>query len=130
MGQALERGMVLVMSIWNDQGGNMTWLDTGAAGPCVSYEPQYGELNANHTHRLPMSLAHQSFLQTTQQHLLPSVTLSLETLEQPSTRAKTAKWLKMRRRYRYLSQRIIECPIYLLSCHSRCSHYEISCPHR
>ncbi|KAK1052027.1 hypothetical protein B0A54_12616 [Friedmanniomyces endolithicus] len=34
MGKAIERGMVLAMSIWNDPSGNMTWLDTGNAGPC------------------------------------------------------------------------------------------------
>ncbi|KAK5697458.1 hypothetical protein LTR97_007596 [Elasticomyces elasticus] len=35
MGGAIGRGMVLAMSIWNDAGGNMTWLDTGNAGPCT-----------------------------------------------------------------------------------------------
>lgn len=34
MGKALEEGMVLIFSIWNDPAGNMTWLDTGSAGPC------------------------------------------------------------------------------------------------
>lgn len=34
MGGALSRGMVLAMSIWWDEGGNMTWLDSGDAGPC------------------------------------------------------------------------------------------------
>ncbi|KAL2265020.1 hypothetical protein VTJ83DRAFT_7530 [Remersonia thermophila] len=34
MGEAMTRGMVLAMSIWWDQGGNMTWLDSGEAGPC------------------------------------------------------------------------------------------------
>jgi hypothetical protein len=28
MSKNLEKGMVLIASIWNDQGGNMTWLDT------------------------------------------------------------------------------------------------------
>ena len=38
MGQAIERGMVLIFSIWNDISGNMTWLDTGNAGPCNTSE--------------------------------------------------------------------------------------------
>ena len=38
MGQALGRGMVLIFSIWNDNGGNMNWLDSGNAGPCSSTE--------------------------------------------------------------------------------------------
>lgn len=33
-GQALDRGMVLIFSIWNDLSTNMNWLDSGAAGPC------------------------------------------------------------------------------------------------
>lgn len=38
MGEALQRGMVFVMSVWNDQGGNMTWLDSGSNGPCTAVE--------------------------------------------------------------------------------------------
>lgn len=38
MGGALERGMVLAMSIWWDEGGHMTWLDSGEAGPCNATE--------------------------------------------------------------------------------------------
>jgi cellulase len=34
MGEALSRGMVLALSIWWDEGGNMNWLDAGEAGPC------------------------------------------------------------------------------------------------
>ena len=34
MGQALGRGMVLAMSIWNDASQNMAWLDQGNNGPC------------------------------------------------------------------------------------------------
>ncbi|KAK0649920.1 cellulase [Cercophora newfieldiana] len=37
MGDAISRGMTLVFSIWWDQ-GNMTWLDSGVAGPCSSTE--------------------------------------------------------------------------------------------
>jgi cellulase len=38
MGQALQRGMVLAFSIWNDAGQNMNWLDSGKAGPCNATE--------------------------------------------------------------------------------------------
>jgi cellulase len=38
MGDAMTRGMVMAMSIWWDEGGNMTWLDSGEAGPCNSTE--------------------------------------------------------------------------------------------
>ncbi|KAK7946305.1 uncharacterized protein PG986_010626 [Apiospora aurea] len=33
-GEALDRGMVLIFSIWNDLKTNMNWLDSGEAGPC------------------------------------------------------------------------------------------------
>ena len=36
MGEALGRGMVLVFSIWNDNGQFMNWLDSGNSGPCSS----------------------------------------------------------------------------------------------
>ena len=36
MGDALERGMVLVFSLWWDKTGGMTWLDGGLNGPCYS----------------------------------------------------------------------------------------------
>jgi cellulase len=36
--EALARGMVLAMSIWWDEVGNMTWLDGGHAGPCGDME--------------------------------------------------------------------------------------------
>lgn len=38
MGGALARGMVLIFSIWWDQGGFMNWLDTGNTGPCNTTE--------------------------------------------------------------------------------------------
>lgn len=38
MGRALERGMVLIFSIWADDGGFMTWLDGGNSGPCSDTE--------------------------------------------------------------------------------------------
>ncbi|KAL4869615.1 hypothetical protein BDV12DRAFT_208408 [Aspergillus spectabilis] len=38
MGNALGNGMVLAMSIWNDAGGYMQWLDGGDAGPCNATE--------------------------------------------------------------------------------------------
>jgi cellulase len=36
MGEALESGMVLIFSIWNDAGQYMNWLDSGSSGPCSS----------------------------------------------------------------------------------------------
>jgi cellulase len=38
MGQALDRGVVLAMSIWNDNAQNMAWLDSGNNGPCQKGE--------------------------------------------------------------------------------------------
>lgn len=38
IGKALGRGMVLAMSIWNDPGQFMNWLDSGNAGPCNATE--------------------------------------------------------------------------------------------
>ncbi|KAE8355676.1 putative endo-beta-1,4-glucanase celB [Aspergillus coremiiformis] len=38
MGQALDRGMVLAMSIWNANDSFMNWLDSGNAGPCSPTE--------------------------------------------------------------------------------------------
>jgi len=38
MGQALGRGMVLAMSIWNDNTQHMEWLDSGNNGPCQKGE--------------------------------------------------------------------------------------------
>jgi cellulase len=33
MGDALSRGMVLIFSVWWDNSGNMTWLDSENTGP-------------------------------------------------------------------------------------------------
>ncbi|KAF2201811.1 endoglucanase-like protein [Delitschia confertaspora ATCC 74209] len=38
MGGSLDRGMVLAMSVWWDEGGFMNWLDSGNAGPCNATE--------------------------------------------------------------------------------------------
>ncbi|KAI1496534.1 family 7 glycosyl hydrolase [Biscogniauxia marginata] len=38
MGRAMDRGMVLVARIWNDDAGFMNWLDAGDAGPCSATE--------------------------------------------------------------------------------------------
>jgi cellulase len=38
MGQSLDRGMVLAMSVWWDESGFMKWLDSGNAGPCNATE--------------------------------------------------------------------------------------------
>jgi cellulase len=44
MGAAMTRGMVLAMSIWWDEGGNMQWLDGGNAGPCNATEGAPSEI--------------------------------------------------------------------------------------
>lgn len=51
MGNSLGRGMVLAMSIWNDAGGYMQWLDGGDAGPCNATEgaPEFIEENSPDT---------------------------------------------------------------------------------
>lgn len=38
MGESMDRGAVLIFSIWWDEGGGMTWLDANEAGPCVAGE--------------------------------------------------------------------------------------------
>lgn len=38
IGKAMERGMVLIFSIWWDEGGFMNWLDSGSSGPCSATE--------------------------------------------------------------------------------------------
>jgi cellulase len=38
IGNALQRGMVLIFVIWWDVGGYMNWLDTGDSGPCNATE--------------------------------------------------------------------------------------------
>ncbi|KAF5019788.1 hypothetical protein F66182_8157 [Fusarium sp. NRRL 66182] len=38
MGEAMSRGMVLVISLWWDEGGFMEWLDQGNNGPCDATE--------------------------------------------------------------------------------------------
>ncbi|OTB06064.1 glycoside hydrolase family 7 protein [Hypoxylon sp. CI-4A] len=42
-GRALDRGMVLAFSLWNDDKQFMNWLDAGKAGPCT-YEEGNPEL--------------------------------------------------------------------------------------
>lgn len=37
-GRALERGSVLIFSIWNSDGDFMNWMDSGDAGPCNATE--------------------------------------------------------------------------------------------
>ncbi|PQE23689.1 Endoglucanase EG-1 protein [Rutstroemia sp. NJR-2017a WRK4] len=46
MGEALGRGMVLVLSIWNDNGQFMNWLDSGSNGPCSSTEGDPAKIQA------------------------------------------------------------------------------------
>ncbi|KAH6624145.1 concanavalin A-like lectin/glucanase domain-containing protein [Chaetomium sp. MPI-SDFR-AT-0129] len=47
MGEALGRGMVLALSIWNDAGGFMNWLDSGSNGPCTETEGDPVLIQAN-----------------------------------------------------------------------------------
>jgi len=46
MGDALKRGMVLAMSIWNDAAQNMAWLDQGANGPCGAGQGTPGNIQS------------------------------------------------------------------------------------
>lgn len=48
MGQALGRGMVLVFSIWNDNGSYLDWLDASPFGPCTSTEGNPSNIIAQH----------------------------------------------------------------------------------
>ncbi|KAI1089927.1 glycoside hydrolase family 7 protein [Rostrohypoxylon terebratum] len=48
MGQALGRGMVLAMSIWNDPTQQMSWLDSGANGPCTIAESTPANIQAQY----------------------------------------------------------------------------------
>ncbi|KAI1491198.1 family 7 glycosyl hydrolase [Biscogniauxia mediterranea] len=48
MGQALDRGMVLVGRIWNDDAAFMNWLDAGDAGPCSATEGDPRLIAENH----------------------------------------------------------------------------------
>ncbi|KAK3367538.1 glycoside hydrolase family 7 protein [Podospora didyma] len=48
MGQALGRGMVLAMSIWNDAAQNMAWLDSGVNGPCTSGQGSPSNIQSQH----------------------------------------------------------------------------------
>jgi cellulase len=48
MGQSLQRGMVLIFSIWNDGGQFMNWLDSGSAGPCNATEGDPKLIQASH----------------------------------------------------------------------------------
>jgi len=38
IGEAIGRGMVLIFSLWVDNGGFMNWLDSGNSGPCNATE--------------------------------------------------------------------------------------------
>ncbi|KAJ9165308.1 Glycoside hydrolase family 7 protein [Coniochaeta hoffmannii] len=48
MGQALGRGMVLAMSIWNDPAQQMAWLDSGNNGPCTSGQGSPSNIQSQH----------------------------------------------------------------------------------
>ncbi|KAK3935178.1 glycoside hydrolase [Diplogelasinospora grovesii] len=47
MGEAIQRGMVLIFSVWADSGGFMNWLDSGNAGPCNATEGNPALIQAN-----------------------------------------------------------------------------------
>ncbi|KAG9578945.1 family-7 endo-glucanase, partial [Aureobasidium melanogenum] len=47
MGEAIGRGMVLAMSVWNDPGAFMNWLDSGNAGPCNATQGNPALIEAN-----------------------------------------------------------------------------------
>lgn len=47
MGEALERGMVLAFSIWNDNSQFMNWLDAGSNGPCSTTEGNPATIQAS-----------------------------------------------------------------------------------
>ncbi|CAK7224876.1 hypothetical protein SBRCBS47491_005703 [Sporothrix bragantina] len=49
MGQALGRGMVLAMSIWNDPAQQMAWLDAGSNGPCASGQGSPSQIQSQHS---------------------------------------------------------------------------------
>jgi len=46
-GRALERGSVLIFSIWNSDGDFMNWMDSGDAGPCNATEGDPALILAN-----------------------------------------------------------------------------------
>ncbi|OAA58934.1 glycoside hydrolase family 7 protein [Niveomyces insectorum RCEF 264] len=48
MGDALGRGMVLAMSIWNDPQQQMSWLDAGMNGPCGSGQGSPATIQSQH----------------------------------------------------------------------------------
>ncbi|KAE8443652.1 hypothetical protein EG329_001510 [Mollisiaceae sp. DMI_Dod_QoI] len=48
MGQALGRGMVLAMSIWNDNVQKMAWLDAGMNGPCGAGDGSPSSIQSQH----------------------------------------------------------------------------------
>ncbi|KAK3306166.1 glycoside hydrolase family 7 protein [Chaetomium strumarium] len=48
MGEALDRGMVLAMSIWNDAAQQMSWLDSGNNGPCASGQGSPSNIQSQH----------------------------------------------------------------------------------
>ncbi|KAH6849609.1 concanavalin A-like lectin/glucanase domain-containing protein [Chaetomium sp. MPI-CAGE-AT-0009] len=48
MGEALGRGMVMALSIWNSAGDFMNWLDSGDNGPCSATEGDPANIVAKH----------------------------------------------------------------------------------
>jgi cellulase len=48
LGEAIQRGMVLVFSLWNDPGSYMNWLDNGKNGPCSDTEGDPDNIQSRH----------------------------------------------------------------------------------
>ncbi|KAF3916422.1 Exoglucanase [Orbilia brochopaga] len=87
MGQALGRGMVLVFSIWNDNGGNMNWLDSGNAGPCSDSEGNPSIILANNpnTHVIFSNIRWGDIGSTTGNTVTTTTTTSRTTTTTPRT---------------------------------------------
>ena len=74
MGEALERGMVLIFSIWNSAGDFMNWMDSGDAGPCNATEgdPKLILANQPDTHVTWVSTNEKWHLKTPLTHVRPT----------------------------------------------------------
>ena len=48
MGQALKRGMVVVLGIWNDPDDYNNWLDSGQEGPCTKNQGKPSNIKSQH----------------------------------------------------------------------------------
>lgn len=48
MGDALRRGMIPVMGIWDDGTSDLIWLDSGDAGQCGKHEARPRSIKRHH----------------------------------------------------------------------------------